>query len=203
MARQVQSSMVLRWVGVSPLIMNHPRGIDKNDPLVKAKDEIQKRAKTDQQALDLADADWRVGLYCDETGPYISEDQIMGSLIAGSKMAKQGKLFKAGLVSIEGADGKKFGGPRAYLEYDGPRDIEGLLVDPRFRDRRAVKIGQSRIMKTRPMFREWAVQFRVTWNPDIIKSAQDVLTAAQSAGVCCGVGDYRPRFGRYDATEVK
>jgi len=203
MARQVQSSMVLRWVGVSPLMMNHPRGIDKNDPLVRAKDEIQKKAKTDQQAIDLADADWRVGLYCDEIGPYLSEDQIMGSLIAGSKAAKLGKVFKAGLVSVEGFDGKKYAGPRAHLEYDGPRDIEGLQADPRFRDRRAVRIGQSRVMKTRPMFRDWAVQFRVTWNPDTIKSASDVLAAAQNAGFSCGIGDYRPRFGRFDATEVK
>jgi len=65
-----------------------------------------------------------------------------------------------------------------------------------FRDTRGVRVGQSRVMRTRPIFPRWKCKAVVMFNDDLV-DAESVLLAAKNAGEQCGVGDFRPRFGRF------
>jgi hypothetical protein len=47
------------------------------------------------------------------------------------------------------------------------------------------------------MFRQWELDFTVHYLPDILNDAQ-VREAMVTAGRIIGLGDYRPKFGRFD-----
>ena len=75
---------------------------------------------------------------------------IEAALIRGAKKAKRGPAAKADIL-VES---------NAPLEYDGPRDPKALWENERFRLRVPVKIGTSKVMRTRPRFRRLERQYR-------------------------------------------
>jgi len=60
-----------------------------------------------------------------------------------------------------------------------------------------VRVGQARIMRTRPVFNQWACQFTVYYDDEQVNEV-DVIRAIEDAGTKSGVGDFRPRFGRFE-----
>ncbi|MBF0307554.1 MAG: hypothetical protein HQL41_18140, partial [Alphaproteobacteria bacterium] len=52
------------------------------------------------------------------------------------------------------------------------------------------------VMRTRPRFPNWAAEFRIEYLPTVVdKTALEELVA--STGELVGIGDWRPRFGRF------
>ena len=90
------------------------------------------------------------------------------------------------------------------LAYDGPKDPRALCDDPRFRLRCGVRVGTSRVMRTRPRFPAWAADLAVDYLPSLLNE-HDVRRFVVVAGEQVGVGDWRPRFGRFlvDEAEVE
>jgi hypothetical protein len=114
-------------------------------------------------------------------------------LIAAAKRIKRGPQAKAGIIVEE----------HARLIYDGPRKIDELWqideneeVEKRFRIRVGVVVDRKRIMRTRPIFRDWSAEFIVKYIPSQL-NAMDVLGFLKTAGEQTGIGDWRPRFGRF------
>ena len=68
-------------------------------------------------------------------------------------------------------------------------------------DARPARIQRARVMRHRPLLREWRLDFTVllleaeTLPPEI---ANAILV---KAGQAVGIGDYRPRFGRFTVTK--
>jgi hypothetical protein len=56
-------------------------------------------------------------------------------------------------------------------------------------------------MRTRPIFATWAVDVAVDYMDDVVTRDQ-VIDAMGIAGLQVGLGDFRPRYGRFE-TEVK
>jgi hypothetical protein len=56
-------------------------------------------------------------------------------------------------------------------------------------------------MRTRPIFRQWAATIIVDFLPDQL-NARDVIELAEVGGRIIGIGDWRPKFGRF-TTEVQ
>ena len=88
----------------------------------------------------------------------------------------------------------------------------GLYVDPDLIvldnqdweiDMRQVKIQRSSIMRHRPIFREWSLDF------DIVITSEDLIqpailkTILENAGQVKGIGDYRPKFGLFEVTKFE
>jgi hypothetical protein len=46
------------------------------------------------------------------------------------------------------------------------------------------------------MFRKWACECEIAFDPDSINREQ-VIKCLEDGGQYCGVGDYRPKFGRF------
>jgi len=66
-----------------------------------------------------------------------------------------------------------------------------------YADVRGVKVGQARVMRTRPRFNSWAATFSVHWAEDQI-TIEQLRTAIDDAGRQVGLCDYRPKFGRFE-----
>lgn len=180
--------------GIAPLIMHNGQLADPTNEWSKAMKKITSRKKkTDADFLELKRTEWFGGLYLDEDGkrPVIPADVVLGTVIAGAKKHKNGVEAKAGIYEAK---------PYYELQYDGPKNLDKLFDDGRFCDYRSVRNQQNRVMRSRPIFKKWSAVIELLVDPEIIDPAK-VIEAMESAGERVGIGDYRPRYGRF-AVEV-
>ena len=69
-------------------------------------------------------------------------------------------------------------------------------------DRRPVIIQRSRVMRERPVFPEWELDFQIHLLDSQLK-LEAVNTILVDAGQYVGIGDYRPKFGRFIVTRFE
>lgn len=180
----------MRWTGVRPLITHNGELANPRNPIVR---EIKKltskgRKKTDDDLDALRRLEWRGGLYLDERKhPCIPGDNIHACLVEGARKNKLGKDLDAAVLVAEGD---------FPLLYDGPKDIDKLYADDRYIDCRGVDVQGKRVQRTRPIFRKWALEIVVDFDPTIIDRAR-VIDAARVSGHRIGLGEYKPRYGRF------
>lgn len=67
-------------------------------------------------------------------------------------------------------------------------------------DRRWVTVSRSKVLRHRPRLEKWALKFRLIVTDDQfpVKVVRQIL---DYAGRYVGIGDYRPKFGRFMVTE--
>jgi hypothetical protein len=148
------------------------------------------RKKTDEMFADIADVEFECGLYIDPAiGPYLPGLWLDAAIIEGGKLQKNGTKIKRSAMVLE---------DQVRLNYEGPRDLPSLMKDPRFRDVRAVTIGMAKTMRCRPKFTGWEAEFTIQFDPQGINRSE-LIAAIHAAGQCIGIGDFRPRFGRFEA----
>jgi hypothetical protein len=177
--------------GTAPLLMHNSRLSNPLDPATKALKKVTgKRQKTDDDHEQIARLEFAGGLYLDpDVGPYIPGENIARCLVDGAKLTKMGvKVTRGVFISTDVNP----------LAYDGPRD-EQKLWDAGWRHMASVKIGTSRTMRCRPWFPEWRVQADGILDPSVLE-LEDLTGIADNAGSLIGLGDWRPRFGRFAAT---
>jgi hypothetical protein len=124
---------------------------------------------------------------------------------------KEGKLFMPNewfYVALVKAGTKQiYDGKKTY------KDIfkSGLIVEPeeiildqqKYEiDLRGVVVQRARIVRARPKFAKWSASFEITILDEDLISAQVLKEALEHAGQN-GVGDYRPRFGRFMVSKFK
>ena len=176
-----------RITGVAPLIHHNGRTADPLDIHSRSIAEIAgKRKKTEADHRELAKREWYAGLYLFEGEPCIPLQMLESVLIEGAKKEKRGPAAKAGILVEQ----------HARLRYEGPRKPDALWEDEKFRLRVAVRVGQARVMRTRPLFDNWSAEIVVKFLPSLL-NAKDVRNFLVAAGEQIGIGDWRPRFGRF------
>jgi hypothetical protein len=182
----------LTITGVEPLLMHSDRLSDPLDPWAMKLHEVSsKRKKTDDDHREMARLEWRGSLYWSErSGPYIPGRNIEKCLVEGARISRAGRQVERGLFVLTN---------EASLRYDGPTDPEELWKDERFRDRRSVGVAQRRVMRTRPVFPEWSMAVEAELDTSVL-GLDELGRIAQEAGRQVGLGDFRPRYGRFTAT---
>jgi hypothetical protein len=70
--------------------------------------------------------------------------------------------------------------------------IKDYVIDAR----RAIVQGNG-IIRHRPRFDEWRACFTIEYDPVLIPDPRIIIEIAADAGARIGIGDYRPRFGRF------
>ena len=80
-----------------------------------------------------------------------------------------------------------------------PASPEKLWESTDHVDARGVKVGAAKIIRYRPIFRSWSAKATVMFNAEIV-NLSEVKKAIEDAGALIGLGDYRPRFGRFKVT---
>lgn len=179
----------------APLLMHSARLSNPLDPIAKAMKKVSaKRVKTDDDHLEMARLEHMGSLYFEENiGPFIPADNIWRCLQDAAKKRKLGQQVKSGLIVTTDVN---------PLAYDGPRDLDGLWADENFRHQASVKVQTSRVIRTRPIFQDWACEAEMIYDPTQLDQSQ-IEEIAEIAGTLIGLGDWRPKFGRFEATIEK
>lgn len=186
----------IELVGTSALLMHSGRLADPLDPATRALKTASKkpaRTRTDEDLEELARLEWVGSAYWDkDLGPYIPGENIERCLLDAARLSRQGKLIERGLLITSDVNA---------VAYRGPRTLDGLWADEQFRLVKGVRNpGQSgRVMRCRPVFRRWSLEATGTFAADIIDLAP-LREIAVTAGRLIGLGDWRPRHGRFTAT---
>lgn len=181
----------LALTGISPMLMHSARLSDPLDPATKALAKVTgKRKKTDEDHAEAARLEHAGSLYLDaDLGPYIPGQNIEAALFRGATKHKLMSTLKPALLIPEEVN---------PLVYRGPRDSAGLWGDKSFVHRASVKVGQARVIRTRPVFPSWSVTAVGQLDTEIVDPAS-FESIVETAGRLVGLGDWRPRFGRFDA----
>ena len=189
--------------GIRPLIMHNGRLANPLDEHTKAlKAAAHKRQKTDDDVIELARLEFMGGLYYDaKEGPVLPADNINACMFEGARVRKLGKVFETCVEVLPGSFGPDY--TFGYkLNYKGPRDANALWETSSHRLTKGVRIGQSKVMRTRPKFDKWACTFQIEVTDD--GPEKDViLEALTDAGRSKGIGDWTPRYGRFEVTSLE
>jgi hypothetical protein len=181
-----------RLIGDRPLLMHSSRLADPLDPSAIALSRLtSKRAKTTADFEEIARAEWYGGLWLAEGRPCVPPEAIESCFAAAARMRRLGKQAQAGVACV--------GTP--LLSYRGPSDIDALWSDKNFRFRFSVQVGGSRLMRTRPRFLEWTLAIELEYLPSVMDRAV-VIEILQLGGAREGLGDWRPRFGRFRVENI-
>ena len=162
------------------------------------KEHTSQRKKTDETHLAMMHLEFLAALYHDGKEPYIPGINIEMSLVEAAKFQKLGKETKRSLLVQE---------ERVHFEYAGKskaKTAEDLWrsEEPSFRDVRGVVVSRSRVMRCRPIFRDWSAVFTVQFDADRM-NLDEVQRIVKDAGHLVGLCDFRPRFGRFDVVNVE
>lgn len=190
-------TITVKLTGQTWLLMHNAQLVDPGNEYVQqikaitSKPAKGKNAKTEEDLLELQRLEFFGGLYYQsDLGVYMPAENIEGVIRDGAKIARKGKATEAGLVAEDSS-----------LIYEGPRTPDELFADGGFVDRRSVVVNRSRVMRVRPCFRQWALQTTITLiSPDMRE--RDLVSWLQHAGASVGLGDYRPKFGRFSVEVV-
>ena len=168
--------------GTRPLLMNSCRGMieDKMRTPTRGKKEISFKEKAEEV------------LYIDENG-----NPIVPAFCVLSCLRKSATNFK-----VPGRGKKTF---KDFI-YSGieiePEDIPVVSDDDWEVDLKPVVIGRARIIKARPKFKEWELEFQVKIIDPIVTPTyfKEILT---DAGKYNGLLDFRPLYGLFEVVEFE
>jgi hypothetical protein len=185
----------LTLTGTTSLLMHNARLSDPLDPYTKMLKAISsKRTKTEDDHDDMARVEFLGGLYFDpEAGPYVPGVNVHRCLVEGAKLNKLGRHVERGIIALDEI---------CPLGYAGPRTEEALWKDKNFVSRLSVGVTTSRVMRTRPEFPVWGLEADMLVDTGQLDLEQ-VRTIAEKSGQMIGLGDYRPRFGRFTVEVVE
>ena len=189
--------MKVKWTGIRPLVMHNGLMADPTNPLVRRAKEITSKGSkkmTDADYEEKNRIDWEGGLYWDsEDGLIIPSDNIERCIQLGAQKSRIGKDVQAAMFCVT---------PHVAIDYNGPKDKEKLYADPRFSLRKGVAVNKARVIRIRPMIPTgWSMTFDVEFDDGIV-NPKNLLKAMTDAGSLVGLGDWRPKFGRFLVEEL-
>ena len=187
-------TLQIECTGISPLLMHSDRASDPLSKEAQWLSEISgKRNKTEAEIVELARREFHCSLYLEPSGrPTIPIDNVHSCLYAAAKRRKEGPLF-SGSFTVSSV----------RFDYEGPDDPDALWEQQeKFVDRRSVKVGTSRVIRTRAIFHKWLLSVTAERDPEVA-DLFNIRQWAEIAGSRIGLGDYRPQrgglFGRFEA----
>jgi len=184
-------NLTVSITGVSPLLMHNGQTADPTNKFSRQMKAISgKRKKTDEDYAAMSEIEWHAGLYTNTDGKLIIPAEVIeASILDGAKKSKLGKTFKSSVFVSEDAV------LNIGAKYEKATD---LWKQEQYRDTRGVRIGQARVMRTRPIFHQWSCDISMTYDDEQVNESE-VMLAIKDAGLKCGLCDFRPRFGRFEA----
>ena len=164
-----------------------------NEYAVELRKFTKKRGKSEEDYREIARIEYQGGLYFDEKiGPFVPAHCLNKMMVQGARKRKLGKLFEE-MVLVEGP---------APVQYKGPRDRKRLWESGEFVDQRLAGVNAARTLRTRPLFRDWTVQFSVRVEGGAVDREQ--LRQAVEAAQFIGLLDGRPMYaGQFTLVGVK
>lgn len=191
-------TITTQWTGIRPLVMHNGLMADPTNPFTRRIKEITSKGSkklTDSDYEERDRLEWEAGLYWSEKlGLVVPSDNIERCIQLGAQKSRIGKDVQAAVFCSE---------PEIKVAYDGPKDKDKMFADPRFTLRKGVAIQKSRIIRIRPMIPTgWSITFDLEYD-DSILNPKNLIKAMVDAGALIGLGDWRPKFGRFTVEVVE
>lgn len=148
--------------------------------------------------------EWHDYLYADGSGQiYQPSSHIEGAITKAAvsfKVAgKRGKSYKDLIAANVVIDPERI----PHVGYTVPDELDADADKPLYLDVRPVIIQRARVVRIRPTFKAgWELSFEALVNDDDIHpdTLQDIFVLA---GKAVGLGDYRPKFGRFSVVKYE
>ena len=178
-------------VGRTPLVMHNPQLADPLNPIAQQIGALaKKQKKTEADYAEMARLEWFGGLYHEPgLGIYVPTWNVHRSFERAGTITRQGTTVIRALAML--AD-------KVPVEYDGPKEPAKLWDRQEFRYMAAVGVQRNRVMRMRPIFRQWKLSLDVMMLEDVI-NLSDFTEIASLAGRAEGIGDARKLGnGRFD-----
>lgn len=178
--------------GTKTLIMHSCASVNPLHPLaIEIKKITANRKKTEEDLAKLAELEWEAGLYWDNViGLYMPAGNIEACIREGAKARKRGKDIVKGFNVAE---------MKIPVDIGESLTIDQMRKDYRFYDTRPMKVKTSRVMRTRPRFDTWRLEFDANYDEKLL-DFNDVVEAAEYAGQYIGICDSRPKYGTFVTT---
>jgi hypothetical protein len=182
--------------GTSPMLQHNLRLANPFDLITRRIKEITgKRKKTDKDLRDICELEFRGGLYVNQTlGPYVPSSNIAKCLVEAGKIVRAGRQVQRALF---------LQGHLIPLLYDGPRTPDELWAQQEtYADIRMVGVNNGKVLRTRPIFPEWALEFDAQLSVQQL-NLEELIHIIAMAGTMEGLGDARRLgYGRF-VSDVK
>ena len=181
--------------GLRPLIMNNGEQADPTNPLVEQKKKLTAKGSKKLTLADYQEIDrlsWLGGIYWSDRigGMVLPSDNVEGMIVEGARKARKGKDALAAMFLVE-----------SECEIIHPlrgKSKEAIYAVPEYTLRKGVKQQKNRIIRVRPRIPEWSMSFTVEYDESVI-NGRDLEQAITEAGAIVGIGDWRPKYGRFTA----
>lgn len=147
-----------------------------------------KKNKTDEDLVKISDLEWEAGAYWkDGMGLYIPAENVEATIINGAKANKKGKDIQK---YVDVTD--------LYIPFEYGEDLtkEELIQNYEYRDTRIMTVMRSKILRTRPRFDQWVIEFNLRYNEEKI-DIETIINAMEYAGLYVGLCDSRPKYGKF------
>ena len=170
--------ILVEITSLSPLLMNNPESMLLQKKSSRSRlEEYNPKEEAEKVAYRMKSKEL-----------YIPARAIFGCLIGGASFKKIGKYsaksILAGNLRIE------------------PEQV-GLGTKTYEIDLRTVVIQKNRVVKARPVLKNWKVNFKIVYNDDIIKDPDVIKVCLEDAGTRLGLLDYRPqKFGSFGTFKI-
>ena len=177
----------------STLVMHNGQTADpRNQFSVAMKQISKKRVKADEDYDGMANLEFQAGLYINKDRKVVIPGRVFeAALVNGAKKTKEGKVALACM----------FVDNDAVLQFEGDtKTLEELAADPKYSLCVAVKIGQAKVMRTRPFFEDWRATFEISIDTSNMAEMQ-LERWLKDCGTSVGICDWRPRHGRFEIVE--
>jgi len=148
-----------------------------------------KQKKTDADFEEMARIEWYASLYLDKNRVCLPSEVLEAVILGGARKLKLGKQVQAGVFVAD----------NAILEFDGSTmTIDELWERDQNRFTVGVRVGKSKVMRTRFRVDEWSAAIEVLLDDEMLNPAQ-IEQILAIAGHQVGLCDWRPKFGRFAA----
>lgn len=190
--------LTLHITGQSPLLMHGPRTVNPLDDMTKEiKRYTGKRKKTEEDHLAIARLEWEAGLYFEAgVGPYLPGVNVLKCLRDSGALTKLGTAVNRAVIISEEKLPVLCASQNGGARWSKTSTVQQLW-DANLKDFRRVGNQKNSVMRCRPMFPTWAIEVGLIVETSIL-DREDLVSIAERAGVMIGLGDYRPRFGRFE-----
>jgi len=167
--------------GMSPLLMNSPKSMIDNA--------MNSDMKQSTKKMDFVAEAEKLAYKTKKGQLYVPAEAIKGSLIGAASWKKIGKFTAKPIIA---------GG--VFIP-----EPELVLKNKTYElDYRTVVIQKSRVVKARPMIKDWELSFEIVYNENLINDPAIIKELLIEAGQRVGILDFRPqKMGSFGMFNVK
>lgn len=185
----------VKITGLRPLVMHNGMLADPTNPAVVQMKAITSKGSKKMTVADYEERDaleWRGGAYwSDAAGALvIPSDNIEACICAGAKKERRGKDALAAVFCQE---------DEVVIQHPmSGKPLEKIMANPEYTLRKGVRVQTARIIRIRPRVPQWSASFTVEFD-ETVMNERDLKAAIMNAGALVGLGDWRPKYGRFTA----